>query len=61
MAFPDQISALNYLREKYGKTAFVEDHENYRRVGYKRGKKTISAIGQTWDEAVEALGKKGRK
>lgn len=60
-SYPTQISALNYLREKYGQTAFAVDHQNYRRVGYERGGKTISATGDTWDEAIEALGKRDRK
>jgi SLT domain-containing protein len=60
-SYPTQVSALNYVREKYGQTAFAVDHQNYRMVGYERGGKTISAVGQTWDEAIEALRKKRHK
>jgi hypothetical protein len=48
------------LRHLYGKTAFAEDHLRYKRVGFKRGEKTVSVIAGTWDEAIEALGKKVR-
>lgn len=53
-----QQKALNELRHLYGKTAFAEDHLRYKRVGFKRGEKTISVIAGTWNEAIEALGKK---
>lgn len=61
MAFTEQQRALAQVREKYGKTAFVEDHANYKRVGYKRGDRVVSAIGQSWDDAINELGKKDRK
>lgn len=60
MAWTEQERALAQVQEKYGKTAFAEDHLTYRRVGYRRGEATISAIGSTWDEAIEALGKKAK-
>jgi hypothetical protein len=60
MAFTEQEVALYRVREKYGKSGFTEDLVGYRRVGYLRGNRTVSAVGQTWDEAIAALGKKER-
>jgi hypothetical protein len=61
MAFTEQQRALEQVREKYGQSAFAEDHPNYKRLGYKRGNRVISAIGQSWDDAINELGKLDRK
>jgi len=58
MAFTEQERALEQVQAKYGKTGFAFEHLNYRMVGFKRGDKTISATGATWDEAIAELGKK---
>lgn len=50
MAFTEQERALEQVQAKYGKTGFAIEHLNYRMVSYKRGDKTISAIGKTWEE-----------
>lgn len=61
MAWTEQERTLKQLQEKYGTTAFVEDRVNYKLVGFKRGAKKISAIGNTWQQAIEALGKKAQQ
>jgi len=55
MAFTEQQVALKKLKEKFGQTAFAEDHGTYKRVGFKREGKKVYAIGSTWDEAEENL------
>lgn len=61
MAWTEQERTLRTLKEKYGPTAFTEEAVNYRRVGFKRGKETVSAVGDTWQEAVERLERKWNK
>jgi hypothetical protein len=61
MAFTDQQKAREKVRENYGQSGFAEEYANYKRVGYKRGDRVISAIGQSWDDAINELGKKDRK
>jgi len=51
----NQEVALKRARTEYGKTAFTEHHVNYCRVGFMRGTKQFSGIGDTWDEAFESL------
>jgi len=60
MAQTEQMSALTKTQEQYGKTGFTENHENYRRVGFKMGPKVISAIGSTWGEALFNLARRVR-
>lgn len=58
MGFTPQEKALSQLQKSHGKSAFTEDHLNYRRVGFRRGETTLSAMADTWDEAMEILRKK---
>lgn len=60
MALTPQQQALEQVKEKYGPSGFAIEHLNYCMVGYKRGDKTISATGKTWDEAISELGKKAK-
>lgn len=54
----DQEKALRTAKKQYGTTAFTEHHINYRRVGFRRGGKVISAVGDTWQQAFSELDKK---
>lgn len=58
MVWTEQERVLDAMKEKYGETAFTEDHQNYKRVGFKRKGATLSAIGHTWDEAMAELERK---
>lgn len=53
-----QEKALKEAKQKYGNTAFTEDHINYRRVGFKRDGSVISVVGDTWKQAFLNLAKK---
>ena len=53
-----QENALALAKKRFGTTAFTEDHVNYRRVAFRTGGKTISALGDTWAKALAALAKK---
>jgi hypothetical protein len=55
-----QEVALETLRDMYGKEAFTEDCIAYRRVGFKNKLGVVSAIGDTWQEAMGALAQKAR-
>lgn len=55
MGWTEQERTLDYLRQKYGPTAFCETHVHYRRVGYGTGKDRVSAIGDTWQQALASL------
>lgn len=58
MAFTQQQTALARVTELFGKGSFTSDHVDYRRVGCTIGEKWFSAIGSTWDEAIEKLKEK---
>jgi hypothetical protein len=47
--------ALKSAKKAFGTTAFTEHHEAYMRVGYRKGNRIISAIGDTWEDALNAL------
>lgn len=49
----EQEKVLKELKQKYGPTAFATQYENYCRVGFK-----ISAMGKTWQQAIEELERK---
>ena len=51
----DQEKALKKAKRIYGNTAFTEHHMYYFRVGFRRSGKTFLAIGDSWEEAFEAL------
>ena len=53
-----QEQVLDVMKKQYGKTAFTEDHVEYRRVGFRGKSGTVSEIGDTWQEAIDLLGKK---
>jgi hypothetical protein len=53
-----QIVALEKMQKRYGKSAFTEDHEYYRRVGCKIGAQTLSCVGNTWQAAMANLTRK---
>jgi len=56
----EQEKALKTAKKQYGTTAFTEHHVNYRRVGFKRDGKVLSAVGDTWKQAFTELDKKQR-
>ncbi len=49
----EQEKALKKAKKAFGTSAFTEHHINYCRVGFRRGGKVISAIGDTWAECIE--------
>lgn len=51
----EQELALKYAKKQLGTTAFTEHHVNYRRVGFKSGGKVISAVADTWEDAIQDL------
>lgn len=51
----EQELALKSAKKQFGTTAFTEHHVNYRRVGFKSGGKVISAVADTWDDAIQDL------
>ena len=51
----EQALALKRAKRQFGTTAFTEHHVNYRRVGFKSGGKVISAVADTWDDAIQDL------
>ena len=51
----EQELALKSAKKQFGITAFMEHHVNYRRVGFKSGGKVISAVADTWDDAIQDL------
>ena len=51
----EQELALKSAKRQFGTTAFTEHHINYRRAGFKSGGKVISAVADTWDEAIQDL------
>ena len=52
----EQEQALEQMQKEYGAASFTEDHQHYRRVGYRPTKKTVvSAIGETWTDAMARL------
>lgn len=55
MSWSPQQYALDRVQREFGDTSFTEDHEAYRRVGTRQDGRTLSAIGETWDQAIEAL------
>jgi hypothetical protein len=57
----EQEQALKAAKKQFGTTAFTEDFLNYRRIGFKLGKKTITGIGDTWSEAFRDIEFKTRK
>lgn len=61
MAFTQQQEALAKIQKLFGETAFTEDTMNYRLVGFKRGSTKLYCIGDTWEEAIGALGRKAGK
>jgi len=54
----EQEKALRTAKKEFGTTAFTEHHINYCRVGFRRGGNVLSAIGNTWEEAIKELEKK---
>jgi hypothetical protein len=54
MLTPQEV-ALKQAKRIYGNTAFTEHHVHYFRLGFRRAGKTYLVIGDTWDEAFEAL------
>ncbi len=55
MAYSEQQTALQNVRTIFGKTGFTENTIHYRRVGCMVGRREVWAIGDTWNEAIEAL------
>jgi hypothetical protein len=53
-----QEETLFRIRNLFGKSAFTEDHRNFRQVGYQRDNRIVSAIGETWEEAIRNLEKR---
>jgi hypothetical protein len=53
--YTSQQKALERVTLLFGRTAFTEDHVDYRRVGCKIGPNKFSAIGASWDQAIEGL------
>ena len=51
----DQLFALKTAKKVFGSTAFTEHHLNYCRVGFRRGGQIITAIGDTWEDALNGL------
>jgi len=51
MAYTRQEAALQTVRTIFGKSGWTEDTVNYRRVGCLQ----FTAIGDTWNNAIEAL------
>lgn len=58
MAWTQQERVLTEAKKQFGPTAYVEDHLNYKLVGYGRGPKKVFATGSTWDEAIVVLKRK---
>jgi len=54
----EQEKALKTVKKIYGTTGFTEHHINYCRVGFRRGGKVISAVGDDWTQAFTELDKK---
>jgi len=54
----EQEKALRTAKKEFGITAFTEHHINYCRVGFRSGGNVLSAIGNTWEEAIKELEKK---
>lgn len=48
MAYTEQQAALQRVKTLFGDRGFTEDHACYRKVGFPG----LSAIGETWDEAI---------
>lgn len=56
MSYTEQQKALEELQKLFGRTAFTQHYQNYKRVGFHPTRKvTLSAIGETYEVAVEAL------
>jgi len=55
MGWTEQEVALNQAQRLFGRTAYTENHMNYRLVGVGKGKSKVFCIGQTWDEAITGL------
>lgn len=62
MNFTPQQTALAEVEALYGRFkkgarrfGFTDDHLTYRRVGCRMGNVTLSAIGNTWREAIDGL------
>lgn len=57
----EQEQALKAVKKEFGGTGFTEHHANYFMVGFKllgmKGK-TLTAVGDSWDEAIMSLDKK---
>lgn len=53
-----QIQALRAAKKHFGTTAFTEHHVNYKRIGFKKDGKVLTAIGDSWEEAFAELDKK---
>jgi hypothetical protein len=51
----DQLFALKTAKKVFGSSAFTEHHINYCRVGFRRSGELITAIGDTWEDALEGL------
>lgn len=58
MALTQQEIALKEAVRKFGRTAYVEEHQNYKLVGFGRGRKKVFAVADTWREAIDALERK---
>jgi hypothetical protein len=56
-----QEQALNEMRHKYGMSAFTHHHLHYCMVGFVRAEKRVTGMGATWQEALDALGRKGKR
>ena len=51
----DQLYALKAAKKAYGASAFTEHHISYCRVGFRRNGQLITAIADTWEDALEGL------
>lgn len=61
MAFTEQQSALEKVKKLYGVTGYTEHTVHYRLVGFKKGSTKFFGIGDTWEQAFNALEAKVEK
>jgi len=54
----NQEKALKQVKRMWGNTAFTEHHVHYFRVGCRMAGKVITAMGDSWEEAIAALDNK---
>lgn len=61
MAWTQQERVLTEAKKRFGPTAYVEDHLNYKLVGYGRGPNKVFGAGDTWQQALDALKEKANR